>query len=45
MEIMRIGLDLAKNAFEAFGVDAQETEELRKNLKRNAQEPQTKKSP
>ena len=35
MEIMRIGLDLAKNVFEAFGVDRQENEQLRKILKRN----------
>lgn len=35
MEIMRIGLDLAKNVFEVFGVDNQDKEMLRKVLKRN----------
>jgi transposase len=35
MEIMQIGLDLAKNVFEVFGVDKQEKELLRKVLKRN----------
>ncbi|GGO76305.1 hypothetical protein GCM10011348_03190 [Marinobacterium nitratireducens] len=35
MEIMRIGLDLAKNVFEVFGVDEQEQQALRKTLKRS----------
>lgn len=35
MEIMRIGLDLAKSVFEVFGVDEQEQQVLRKTLKRN----------
>lgn len=30
MEIMRIGLDLATNVFEVFGVDKHENEQLRK---------------
>ncbi|MAY41105.1 MAG: IS110 family transposase [Oceanospirillaceae bacterium] len=34
MNIMRIGLDLAKNVFEVYGVDAQEKEVQRKTLKR-----------
>jgi len=35
MEIMRIGLDLAKNVFEVYGVDEQEQPALRKTLKRS----------
>ena len=35
MEIMRIGLDLAKNVFEVYGVDEQERPALRKTLKRS----------
>tara|TARA_B100000446_G_C10548626_1_gene339385 strand:- start:1530 stop:2624 length:1095 start_codon:yes stop_codon:yes gene_type:complete len=35
MEIMRIGLDLAKNVFEVFGVDEKEKPVLRKTLKRS----------
>ncbi|MDI3324370.1 hypothetical protein QKW35_08280 [Pontibacterium granulatum] len=35
MEMTRIGLDLAKNVFEVFGVDDQEHFALRKTLKRN----------
>ncbi len=35
MEIMRIGLDLAKNVFEVFGVDQKEQPVLRKTLKRS----------
>lgn len=35
MNIMRIGLDLAKNIFEVFGVDAQEQAVQHKTLKRN----------
>ncbi len=35
MEIMRIGLDLAKTVFEVFGVDRHEKERMRKILKRN----------
>lgn len=34
MNIMRIGLDLAKNVFEVYGVNAQEKEVQRKTLKR-----------
>ena len=34
MNIMRIGLDLAKNAFEVFGVNAQEKVVQHKTLKR-----------
>ena len=34
MNIMRIGLDLAKNIFKVFGVDAQEKEVQHKTLKR-----------
>jgi len=36
MEIVRIGLDLAKNIFEVHGVDAQENAALRKTLRRDA---------
>ncbi len=35
MEIMRIGIDLAKNVFQIHGVDEQEQVVLRKQLKRN----------
>ncbi len=35
MEIMRIGLDLAKNVFEVFGVDEKEQPTLSKSLKRS----------
>jgi len=35
MEIMRTGLDLAKNSFEVYGVDTQEKKVLSKTLKRN----------
>ena len=35
MEIMRIGLDLAKNVFEVYGVDEQEQRALSKTLKRS----------
>lgn len=35
MEIMRIGLDLAKNVFEVYGVDEHEQPALRKTLKRS----------
>ena len=36
MEIVRIGLDLAKNVFEVHGVDAEEKAVLRKTLLRDA---------
>ncbi len=36
MEIVRIGLDLAKNVFEVHGVDAQDKEVLTKTLRRDA---------
>lgn len=36
MQIVRIGLDLAKNVFEVHGVDAQEEAILRKTLRRDA---------
>ncbi len=36
MEIVRIGLDLAKNIFEVHGVDAQDNAILRKTLRRDA---------
>ena len=36
MEIVRIGLDLAKNIFEVHGVDARENAVLRKTLRRDA---------
>ena len=35
MKVKRIGLDLAKNVFELFGVDEQEREVLRKTVRRN----------
>jgi len=36
MEIVRIGLDLAKTIFEVHGVDAQDKAVLRKTLHRDA---------
>lgn len=36
MQIVRIGLDLAKNLFEVHGVDAQDKAILRKTLRRDA---------
>ena len=36
MQIVRIGLDLAKNVFEVHGVDAQDEAILRKTLRRDA---------
>ncbi len=36
MEIVRIGLDLAKNVFEVHGVDAHDKAILRKTLRRGA---------
>lgn len=36
MEIVRIGLDLAKNIFEVHGVDAQDSAVLMKTLRRDA---------
>ena len=36
MEIVRIGLDLAKTVFEVHGVDAQDKVILKKTLRRDA---------
>ncbi len=36
MEIVRIGLDLAKNVFEVCGVDAEDSVVLRKTLRRDS---------
>ena len=36
MEIVRIGLDLAKNVFEVCGVDMRDAVVLRKTLRRDA---------
>lgn len=36
MEIVRVGLDLAKNIFEVHGVDTEEKAVLRKTLRRDA---------
>lgn len=36
MQIVRVGLDLAKNVFEVHGVDTDERPVLRKTLRRDA---------